>query len=61
MTDIDELIKEIQKIAEAIAPDINAKPTKVMYRPADIEALGLTHENVVRIIKENTLKEKNNG
>lgn len=28
------------------------KPTKVMYRPADLEALGLTHEDVVNMIKE---------
>jgi hypothetical protein len=24
----------------------------VMYRPADLEALGLTHEDVVNLIKE---------
>jgi hypothetical protein len=30
------------------------KPVKrtVMYRPADLEALGLTHEDVVKLIKD---------
>lgn len=28
------------------------RPTKVMYRPADLAAIGLTHEDVVNMIKE---------
>ena len=28
------------------------KPTTVIYRPADLAALGLTHEDVVKLIKE---------
>jgi hypothetical protein len=28
------------------------KPTKVMYLPGDLEAISLTHEDVVKMVKE---------
>jgi hypothetical protein len=50
----------IEGIAQRCAAAIRARgepeqePVKrtVMYRPADLEALGLTHEDVVKLIKE---------
>ena len=59
MTDLTEeslkaSIIEIQKYMEETGQLIALKPTKVMYVPADLEALGFTHEDVVNMIKENT-------
>ena len=59
MTDLTEeslkaSIIEIQKYMEEKGQLIAFKPTKVMYVPADLEALGLTHEDVLKIVKDNT-------
>jgi sulfur transfer complex TusBCD TusB component (DsrH family) len=59
MTDLTEAnlkdaITAIQKHMEETGKSIALKPTKVMYRPADLEAIGLTHEDVLKMIKENT-------
>jgi hypothetical protein len=37
--------------AMASHPPSGNKPTTVIYRPADLESLGLTHEDVVKLIK----------
>jgi hypothetical protein len=57
MTDLTEAnlkdaITVIQKHMEEMGKAISFKPTKVMYVPADLEAIGLTHEDVVNMIKE---------
>jgi hypothetical protein len=51
--------EELEKLIMKVAGHIDAQgektsliPKWVMYRPADLEALGLTHEDVVKLIKE---------
>jgi hypothetical protein len=51
----EELEKMIMKIAghiDAQGEKVSLIPKWVMYRPADLEALGLTHEDIVKLIKE---------
>ena len=57
MTDLTEAnlkdcITAIQKHMEETNQLMALKPTKVMYIPADLEAIGLTHEDVLKMIKE---------
>ena len=57
MTDLTEeslkaSIIEIQKYMEETGQLLAFKPTKVMYQPGDLKALGLTHKDVVNMIKE---------
>jgi hypothetical protein len=57
MTDLTEAnlkdaITAIQKHIEERGKVMVIKPTKVMYRPADLAAIGLTHEDVLKMIKE---------
>ena len=59
MTDLTEeslkaSIIEIQKYMEEIGQLIAFKPTKVIYQPGNLKALGLTHEDVVKMVKEKT-------
>ena len=59
MTDLTEAslkdaITAVQKHMEEMGTSMTFKPTKVMYVPADLEAIGLTHEDVLKMIKENT-------
>jgi hypothetical protein len=44
----------INALSAAIAEAEKQEPVKrtVMYRPADLESLDLTHEDVVKLIKE---------
>lgn len=49
---LEAAITAIQKHMEETGKSITLKPTKLMYKPADLEAIGLTHEDVVRMIKE---------
>jgi hypothetical protein len=46
------MLKDMQEYLKT--EKIGLRPTKVLYRPADLKALGLTHNDVVKIIKENT-------
>ena len=51
----EELEKLIMKVAghiDAQGEKVSLIPKWVMYRPADLEALGLTHEDIVKLIKE---------
>jgi len=51
----EELEKLIIKVAghiDAVGEKVSLIPKWVMYRPADLEALGLTHEDIVKLIKE---------
>jgi hypothetical protein len=57
MTDLTEAnlkdyITAIQKHMEEAGKVMAFKPTKVMYVPADLEAIGLTHKDVVKMVKE---------
>ena len=57
MTDLTEerlkaSIIEIQKYMEEKGQLIAFKPTKVIYQPGNLKALGLTHEDVLKMIKE---------
>ena len=59
MTDLTEAnlkayITEIQKHMEETGKSMAFKPTKVIYQPGALKALGLTHEDVLKMIKENT-------
>jgi hypothetical protein len=52
----EELEKLIMKVAghiDAQGEKVSLIPKWVMYRPADLEALGLAHEDIVKLIKEN--------
>ena len=51
----EELEKLIMKVAghiDAVGEKVSLIPKWVMYRPADLEALGFTHEDIVKLIKE---------
>jgi hypothetical protein len=57
MTDLtqEDLEKLLIKMQEYLKTEkINTRPTKVIYRPAELAALGLTHDDVLKLIKENT-------
>ena len=52
----EALEKMIMKVAghiDAVGEKVSLIPKWVMYRPADLKALGLTHEDIVKFIKEN--------
>jgi hypothetical protein len=57
MTDLTEAnlkdyITAIQKHMEETGKVMEIKPTKVMYLPDDLEKIGLTHEDVLKMITE---------
>ena len=51
----EELEKLIMKVAghiDAVGEKVSLIPKWVMYRPAELEALGLTHEDVTKLIEK---------
>jgi hypothetical protein len=48
---LEKAIEEIRKLAEETGVPIALKPTKVFYRPADLVSLGLTHGDVIGMLK----------
>jgi phage major head subunit gpT-like protein len=48
---LEKAIEEIRKLAEETGVPIALKPTKVFYRPADLVSLGLTHDDVIGMLK----------
>ena len=57
MTDLTEksLEKMLLDMQEYLKTEkLNARPTKVLYRPAELKSIGLTHDDVLKLIKENT-------
>ena len=51
----EALEKMIMKVAghiDAQGEKVSLIPKWVMYRPADLKALGLTHEDIVELIKK---------
>jgi hypothetical protein len=49
----EALEKMLMQMVEHIGEKVSLIPKSVMYRPADLKALGLTHEDIVKLIKEN--------
>ena len=52
----EALEKMIMKIAghiDAQGEKVSLIPKWVMYRPAELKELGFTHEDIVKLIKEN--------
>lgn len=47
---LENTLKDMQKYLKT--EKIGLRPTKVFYRPADLKELGLTHDDVLKIIKE---------
>jgi hypothetical protein len=50
---LEKLIMEVAGHIDAVGEKVSLIPKWVMYRPADLEALGFTHEDIVKLIKEN--------
>ena len=49
---LENTLKDMQKYLKT--QKIGLRPTKVLYCPADLKELGLTHDDVLKLIKENT-------
>lgn len=49
---LENMLKDMQEYLKT--EKLGLRPTKVLYRPADLKSLGLTHDDVLKIIKENT-------
>ena len=54
--DLEAAIVEIQKHIENTGS--SSQPTKLFYQPAAIAAMGLTHEDVLKILEGDTCKLK---
>ena len=55
----EALEKMIMKVAghiDAQGEKVSLIPKWVMYRPADLEAIGLTHEDIVKLIKDKNVQ-----
>jgi len=50
---LEKLIMKVAGHIDAQGEKVSLIPKWVMYRPADLKALGLTHEDVVKLIREN--------
>lgn len=53
---LEKMLMQIVGHLDAMGEKTSLIPKWVMYRPADLEALGYTHEDIVKLIKE-----KHNG
>lgn len=53
---LEEAIIKIQNLIDTTEPN-NLKPTKLYYHPAAIAAMGLTHDDVLRILNGNITEE----
>jgi len=47
---LENMLKDMQKYLET--EKIGLRPTKLLCRPSDLKELGLTQEDVLKIIKE---------
>ena len=54
--ELEKLIMEVAGHIDAQGEKISLIPKWLMYRPADLEALGLTHEDVVKLIAKSEEK-----
>ena len=49
---LEKMLMQIVGHIDATGEKTSLIPKWVMYRPADLEALGYTHEDIVKLIKE---------
>ena len=49
---LEKMLMQIVGHLDAMGEKTSLIPKWVMYRPADLEALGYTHEDIVKLIKE---------
>jgi hypothetical protein len=47
---LENMLKDMQEYLKT--EKIGLRPTKFLYRPSDLKELGLTQEDVLKIIKE---------
>jgi hypothetical protein len=47
---LENTLKDMQEYLKT--EKIGLRPTKVLYRPADLKELGLTHDDILKMIKE---------
>ena len=50
---LEKMLMQIVGHIDAMGEKTSLIPKWVMYRPADLKALGFTHEDIVKLIKEN--------
>lgn len=50
---LTQALKEIRQMLEQSNEPITLKPTKLFLRPADLAELGLTVDDVVKMIRDN--------
>jgi hypothetical protein len=48
---LEKLLEELSKLTSARGELLTLRPTEVTYKIADLEALGVTHEDVVKMIE----------
>ena len=49
---LEKMLMQIVGHIDAMGDKTSLIPKWVMYRPADLKALGLTHEDIVELIKK---------
>ena len=49
---VEALEKMLMQMVEHIGEKVSLIPKRVMYRPAELEALGYTHEDIVKLIEK---------
>jgi hypothetical protein len=47
---LTDAIKKIQSMVDKNGKAINMKPTTIMYQPAMLDELGITHDDLVRML-----------
>ena len=50
---LTQALEEIRQMLEQFNEPITLKPTKLLIRPADLAELGLTVDDVVKMIRDN--------
>lgn len=50
---LTKALEEMQKLIEATGEPIKQTPTKLLIRPADLAELGLTVDDVKKMIRDN--------
>ena len=54
---VEALEKMLMQMVEHIEEKVSLIPKRVMYRPAELKALGYTHEDIVKLIEKEKEKE----
>ena len=50
---LEAMLMEIRKHLDETGERVSVIPTQLIFRPSDLEALGLTVDEVTKMIKEN--------